>query len=209
MRKSAVVNLNASKFVLTIKNNYSVIIFSLVFAIGIALGTILVKQNLSVLNATNNLFSDFLSARTGVGFLRIFLASLLELLPIFLAVFLCGTSLVGVVLTPLSICYKGFSFGVLAGYFYKTYMLKGIAFNALIFVPTNLISALALIYCGKISFNYSLILLKSSLPRGQSVNLYNHFQAYCRSYILSSCFLIVSALADALMSVGFIKLFNF
>lgn len=209
MRKSAIVNLNSSKFVLTIKSNCLVIIFSLIFVVGVILGTVFVKRNLSILNATNNVFLGFLEDRTTVGFLRIFLTALMDLLPIFLVVFLCGTSLVGVVLTPLAICYKGFSFGILAGYLYKTYMLKGIAFNALIFVPTNLIAALALIYCGKISFNFSLILLRSSMPRGQSVNLYNNFQSYCRSYTLSACFLFVSALTDALMSVGFIKLFNF
>ena len=209
MRKSAIVNLNSSKFILTVKSNYSVIIFCIVFVLGIIFGTVLVKQNATVLNATNNIFSDFLSNRAAVGFLKIFLTALLDLLPLFLAVFLCGTSLVGVVIIPLSICYKGFSFGILAGYLYSKYLLKGIAFNALIFVPTNLITALALIYCARISFNFSLILLKSSMPRGQSVNLYNHFQDYCKSYFLSSSFLIVAALADALMSVGFIKLFNF
>ena len=41
MRKSAIVNLNSSKFLITVKQNYLVIIFSIVYVLGIIIGTCL------------------------------------------------------------------------------------------------------------------------------------------------------------------------
>ena len=209
MRKSATINLNSLKFVTTIKTNYPIIIFSLIFVVGITFGTFLIKYNPTVTLAAETMFKEFLSNRISQGFFKIVLLSFLDLLPLCLVIFLCGTSLIGVVLIPISICYKGVMFGILSSHLYVTYMLKGIAFNALLFVPTNLISALTLIFCAKISFNFSLILLKSSLPRGQSVNLYNQFQSHCKKYAFCVVFLMLSAFIDALMSIGFIRLFNF
>ena len=209
MRKSAIVNLNSSKFINTLRLNYLVIIFSVVYIIGIALGTLLVSKNSALSTAAATTFSGYLGSRQSVGFFKIFLNSFLDLLPVALAVFLCGTSLVGVALIPLAISFKGITLGVLSGYLYSTYLLKGIAFNALLLIPTNLVAALALIICGKISYNFSLVLIKASLPRGQAVNLYNDFQNYFKSFLISLTLFCLSALLDALMSVGFMKLFTF
>lgn len=209
MRKSATINLNSLKLVTAIKINYPIIIFSLIFVIGVVGGTLLIKYNPTVIMAAETMFHEFLQCRTSNGFFKVVLISFLDLLPLCLVIFLSGTSLIGVVLIPVSICYKGVMFGIVSSYLYVTYMLKGIAFNALLFVPTNLISALTLIFCAKISFSFSLVLLKSSLPRGQMVNLYNQFQSHCKKYVFCTLILIISALVDALMSVGFIKLFNF
>lgn len=209
MRKSATINLNSLKLVTALKINYSLIIFSFVFAVGVAIGAFFIKYNPSVISATESIFKDFLLSRVSNGFFKIAIISFLDLLPLCLAIFLSGTSLIGVVLIPVFLCYKGVMFGMLSSYLYVTYLVKGIAFNALFLVPTSLITALTLIFCARISFNFSLILLKSSLPRGQSVNLYYQFQSYFKRYTLSLVFLMLSALLDALMSIGFIKLFNF
>ncbi len=209
MRKSAIVNLNSSKFVNTLRLNYLIIIFSVVYILGIFLGTFLVSKNSAVATAAATTFSGHLEVRQSAGFFRIFLNSFLDLLPVALAVYLCGTSLVGVALIPLVIAFKGVSLGVLSGYLYSAYLLKGIAFNALLLIPTNLIAAIALIICGRISYNFSLVLIRASIPRGQAVNLYNHFQNYCKSFLISLTLFSFSALLDALMSIGFMKLFTF
>ncbi len=209
MRKSAIVNLNSSKFVTTFKQNYLVIIFSVVYVLGIILGTFFVSKNTSISAVTSDTFSDYLISRQSVGFFKIFLTSFSDLLPFALAVFLCGTSLVGVALIPVALAFKGITLGAFSGYLYSTYLLKGIAFNALMLIPTNLIAAVALIVCGRISFDFSLVLIRASIPRGQSVNLYNNFQTYCKSFAISLVFFVLSALIDALMSVGFMKLFTF
>lgn len=209
MRKSAIVNLNSSKFLNSLKQNYLVIIFSLVFVLGITFGTFIVQKNSAMSIAASSNFSEYLAARQSVGFFKILLTAFFDLLPFALGIFLCGTSLVGVALIPVALAFKGISLGIFSGYLYSAYLLKGIAFNALMLIPTNIIAAVALIICGRISFNFSLILIKASVPKGKSVNLYNNFQTYCKSFLVSVLFLILSALFDALMSVGFLKLFTF
>ncbi len=209
MRKSAIVNLNSSKFLITVKQNYLVIIFSIVYVLGIIIGTFFSSKNSAINSAVANYFSEYLSSRHLVGFFKVFLTSFFDLLPFALAIFLCGTSLVGVALIPFAIMFKGAAFGMFSAYLYSAYLLKGIAFNALMLIPTNILAALALIICGRISFNFSLVLIKASIPRGHSVNLYNSFQIYCKSFLISIIFLVLSAIFDALMSVGFMNLFSF
>lgn len=209
MRKSTTINLNSLKIVSNIKANYSTIIFLLIFVVGVTIGTLLIKYNPTITIAAETIFREFLSERISSGFFKVLLVSFLNLLPLYLVIFLSGTSLIGVVLVPISICYKGVIFGIVSSYLYVAYMLRGIAFNALLFVPTNLVAVLTLIFSAKISFSFSLILLKSSLPRGQSVNLHNQFQSYFKKYTVCIVFLGLSAIIDALMSYGFIRLFNF
>ena len=209
MRKSAIVNLNSSKILVNLRQNYLIVIFSAVYILGVFLGTFLVSKNSAIGTAAQAEFSNYLTARQSVGFLNIFFNSFLDILPLVLAVFLCGTSLVGVALIPLSIAFKGIIFGTLSGYLYSTHLLKGIAFNAIILIPSNFISIVALLICAKISYNFSLILIRATLPRGQAVNLCKDFQNYCKSFFISLTLFCLSALFDALMSVGFIKLFTF
>ena len=124
-------------------------------------------------------------------------------------VFLSGTSLIGVVLIPLLVFLKGSIIGVYSGFIYSNYLLKGIAFNALFFIPVNIILVFALIFCSKTSFSYAIILLKISMPKSYSVNLSSNFQNYYKRFSLAALLVILSAVIDALMSSSFLGLFNF
>ena len=86
------------------------------------------------------------------------------------------------------------------------FMLKGIAFNALLLIPTMLFCAIALFILGRNAFSFSLLLARISLPGGQAVNLYNFFQNYCKKLIF--ILFILSAIIDAVMSVSFIRFFD-
>ena len=88
MRKSAIVNLNSSKFLITVKQNYLVIIFSIVYVLGIIIGTFFSSKNSAINSAVANYFSEYLSSRHSVGFFKIFLTAFFDLLPFALAIFL-------------------------------------------------------------------------------------------------------------------------
>ena len=209
MRRSTIVNLNTRKFVNILKQDYLTVILSFVYVIGIIIGAVSIDKFSVAQTIAEQQFLGYVSARTGTAFFKIFVSAFLEILPLALLTFLCGTSLVGIALCPITVCYKGFVYGMLAGYLYKTYLLKGIAFNALVLIPGALLSAIAIIICGKLAFKFSYLLARASIPKGQSVNLYNSFQLYCRSFAFSMLLLGLSSMIDSIMSVAFLNFFTF
>lgn len=209
MRRTAIVNLNTSRFIKDLKQHYLTIVFAAFFIFGIAFGSAAVGKNeiINTLSADN--FLVYLKVRINQPVYKIFLQAMLNALIVPLCIFLGGTSLVGVALCPAIVLLNGYTYGALAGYLYSEFSLKGIAFNALMLIPSTLIGAVTVIVCGKLAFNFSLILVKSSIPKGQSVNLYNAFQYYCKRFCVALLLIALSAAVDAIMSVAFINFFTF
>lgn len=209
MKKSTIVNLNKSKLFNSFKHNYLMIIFAGVFIIGIVFGVLWVNRSANIASIAAENFAIYKQIRTTSGIFRVCLSSIFEVLPFALIVFLCGTSLVGVALTPITICYYGFQYGVFSGFLYMNFLFKGIAFNSLLLIPCTLFAIFGLISAGKLAFNFSLLLAKISLPKGQSVNLYEYFQVYCKRFLITLILFLISAVVDAVMSVSFINFFDF
>ena len=209
MRHSGVVNLNRSKFISAVLKNNVIILLTVFFVVGIIIGTITLSNNEVIFDIAKTNFSSFAQIRKGGTFGNIFISSFFDILPFALLLFLCGTSIVGIALTPLAIAYRGFSYGVTAAYLYNTYSLQGIAFNSLILIPTTLIAVFGFLICGRSALNFSVYLAKISLPKGQAVCIYNDFRTYCKKALLFLLFYVASALLDAIMSVSFIDYFNF
>lgn len=209
MRKTRFINLNASKFVTKLKKNYLLIIFSVMYVVGVVLGSVwLLKNNkLSYIAAEN--FSSYIAFRTGAGFFKIFFRSFCDMLPVAVLIFLCGTSLFGMAVVPIAVCYKGFEYGIFVGYIYNSFLLKGIAFNALMLIPYTIVSTIGYIKCADCAFGFSCALVRASVPTGGSVNLYTTFREYCKRFSLFILFFIFSAAIDSVLSVAFINFFSF
>lgn len=209
MRRTAIVNLNTSRILREIKVHYLTVIFTIFFIVGIAVGAATVGKSAVVNTLTEESFLSYLQVRTNSPIYRIFFEAFFDIAAVALVVFLCGTSLVGVALAPTILLLRGFTYGAYAGYLYSTFSLKGIAFNALMLIPVNVITALALILCGKLAFNFSFSLVKSSIPKGQSVNLYYAFQYYCKRFCVMLLIVALAAAVDAIMSAAFLGFFVF
>ncbi|MBE6797946.1 MAG: hypothetical protein E7531_06410 [Ruminococcaceae bacterium] len=209
MKHSGVVNLNRSKIVNTIVKNNVIILLTVFFVVGIIIGVITLRNNEIISNIAKANFNNFVLIRKNGNFGNIFLSSFFDILPFALLVFLCGTSIVGIALTPIAIAYRGFNYGILAAYLYNTYSLQGIAFNSLILIPTTLIAVFGFLISGRSALNFSVYLAKISLPKGQAVCIYNDFRIYCKKALLFLLFYIASALLDAIMSMSFIDYFKF
>ncbi len=209
MRNSAILNLNRTKFFDVLVKNKFIISILLCYILGIILGVFCLKSSGGVQAIAKSDFDSYLSVRHSLPFFKVFSNAFLSVIPLCLVMFLCGTSVVGVVLIPICVCYCGFEYGICTAYLYKEYLLQGIAFNSLILIPATLITVLGYVLLSKEAFGFSLQLLRLTLPNYNSQSVYNGFKGYCKRFLILLLIFIGSAFADSLLNMAFLNFFNF
>lgn len=187
----------------------SFLIFSAIFLVGIILGCLLVGRFDSVLNDATDKFNSFFDIRHNDGFLNIFKNSVMTVLPYYIFIFLCGTSVIGCVITPLILLIYGFSYGGFAGYLYFTYKLDGIMFNVLVLIPSVLISVVGMLLLTREAFSFSKLLSGICIKSNKPVNIYTNFKHYSVKSLIFLIFTAVSVIFDIGMSLLFIDFFEF
>ena len=143
------------------------------------------------------------------AFLKIFFSSFLASLIMLLPLYISGASILGVAAVPFTVMLRGAVLGSLCGYIYKTFSLKGVAFNAMILIPGTLISYVAYLFAAKISVLFSLDFIKLIFPKCRPLNLYGSFKDYTYKFLFIIIFMVLSSLVDGAFSYLFIKFFNF
>lgn len=185
------------------------LIFSAVFLIGVILGCLLVGRLDSVLGDVTDRFNSFFNIRNNDGFLSILKNSALSVLPYYIFIFLCGTSVIGCVITPIILLVYGFSYGSFAGYLYFTYKLDGIMFNVLVLIPSVLICVVGMLLLTREAFSFSKLLSGICIKSNKPVNIYSNFKHYSIKSLIFIIFAVVSVFFDIGMSLMFIDFFEF
>lgn len=209
MKKGAIININKNNFINYIKNNKIVIMLTAAFVIGIALGSILFLRSNIAADFAKDLFTSFLNNRQGRGFFKIFSYSFKLRFLILLCCFLSGSSLMGVVFVPSTVIFSGFVYGALSAYVYHSHLLKGIAFNALIIIPTATLFIISLLLAAVKSIYFSFEFIKLVFPNSRPINLFVSFKEVCGYYLIYLSVALCSAVIDALLSKALISYFEF
>ncbi len=209
MRNSAILNLNRTKCLNVLSKHRMLIFILLTYITGIILGVFWLKSSNAIYEIAASDFAKFLSVRIGASFFKAFCDAFLALLPICLILFICGTSVVGVVLIPLTVCYCGFDYGISTGYLYREYLLQGIAFNSLILIPCTLVALLGYVLLSKEAFDFSLNLLRVTMPKVQEGSIYSSFRGYCKKFMLLILIFIAAATLESLLTKAFLNFFSF
>lgn len=185
------------------------ILFALLFLVGVLLGNLTVGNFDFIKEYTDETFRSFLSVRKEGVWFNILGDSAFSLLPVYVLIFLSGTSVIGSIVSPLLLFIVGLKYGFITGYLYFTYSLSGIIFNCLILLPCEVVSLLGIIILCIEAFNFSVVISKICIRSEKTTNAYLHFKSYC---IKSSATLISAVLAiicDMLFSYLFIGFFDF
>lgn len=209
MRGSRVLSLNGVKTVNFLKENGSLIFLTFVFVLGVLSGALLFKSQAAVCEYSENRFVEFLTLRQEGTFLAILFSSTLNYLLYFGTVFISGTSVVGNVISPFVLLWFGFNFGTMATHLYSAFALKGIAFSAIILIPSCAIFALILVFSSRQAMRFSLLLTKLFAPQGVNASVFENFKGYCLKFVYYLALTFFSGLVDALLSTFFIKFFDF
>lgn len=209
MRKSAILSFNNRKLFYAVKKNNILILLALCYLVGILLGVFCLKNLTAIQNIALGDFDKYYQSRLESNFFNILLRSFFSYLPLGFVIFLLGTSIAGVAVVPFAVCYCGFDYGVMSALLYRNHLLQGIAFNALLVIPCVIFSLFSYLFCAREAIGFSVRLIKLSLPNGQAANLYNDFRFYCRKFLVIILLLLAGAIVDAVLSLSFIKFFNF
>ncbi len=191
---------------LIIKNNGLLLVF-ICLLLGMLFGSLSQKIGFKF---NENIFTNYLSLRQNNSFFNIFLKAFLELLPFIAVCFFAGTCMAGSLIVPVVIFYRGFLIGSLLGYLYLTYGLYGIVFNVILVIPAITVSSIAMVLMSREAFLFSLCLSKLVFPgKVQEKSLFSDFMLYCKRQLILVILFVLSAIIDALFSIGFISFFNF
>lgn len=189
------------------KNMFLISILSFL-VLGMVLGVFLF-DNISTLNEYSaEYLAEYIEQRTNVAFLKMLLDSFVDALAVLFIFFILGASLFGVITVPLAITLKGFLQGAVTAYIYSHYGLKGIAFNAVIFIPSSIIFLIVLLLAGRESIKFSLKITSLTLPKTMPLNLTFDFKKYSTKYLLYVFLSFLSAFIDSVLSVGLMKYFS-
>ena len=139
MQHGRVLNLSKNQIISFLKSNALSLICVLFLVIGVSLGIGLCGKFSIVTSFCKQFFDGYISLRQSGSYLNIAVSSFLKSLILFLFVFIGGTTLFGTVCIPFFISLDGFFYGSAVSYLYSSFALKGVAFNAVIFLPSNLL----------------------------------------------------------------------
>lgn len=190
-----------------VNQNNSLIFIILCYIIGILCGVLFFKYNnqngLYYYNEFNKLYEELKS-----GFAVNFGLALLRQLPYAAAVFLAGSSMIGVVIAPAVTCLRGATYGIIMSYTCNAFGLMGIVFNLLILIPPAVISAIAIILSSRESFGFSLCLARLALPNCTTPKIDKDFKLFCLRQIFVFLFFLAAALLEGFMATSFTPFFN-
>ncbi len=205
MTRSGVFRFKSYKLIDFINQNNKLIILVGVFIISLVCGSLIYSPTSSGFAA--RLYDSFISLRQKEDFFGLLLSVFWSYLPFQLAAFLCGTSLIGAVLVPVSSVAKGLHLGLLTAYIYSNFGLSGIAFNGLIIMPAAVVSVLSLMLSSKEALGFSVRLMRKMLNDNEGTSVSLLFRDYAVKGLLYLILLLLAALIDAVCSSVFLGMF--
>ena len=207
MRRTALLNLrNFEKFFLVFKRNGILIFLFSIFLVGLFIGVfsfensvILKKIIIDFLFKNNLLKSTFFGCLFNSFWNYMFLICI---------TFICGTSMLGVILSPITVTLFGFFCGTYSATVYVDYGLKGIAFYAVMILPCAVLITVALLLSATESFRFSLFLVKQILSNSVPVNITLVFKEFCIKHLLISLLVLFTAFINSVLSINLADKFS-
>ena len=209
MKRTTLGIFSFKSYLVDFKKYRTLLILLLFFICGLFCGTFVFRSaDSQLISALSGYVSDNLLKRQEYSFFKIVCVSLVSLVPFFLSIFLLGLSPIGPVLIPVTLLLRGSGIGLIAGYLYKTYEIKGIAFCLLILMPMFLFSSFILLLAGCESLKFSGALFRAFSVRAEPVAFGGDFRIYLSRYLFYLLLVLLCALTDTVFSVAFIRFFE-
>ena len=208
MQRGKVLNLSRLRFTEVLFKNKLLIISLAVFLAGIIFGIISVGKYKNLTDFSAGFITDFMNLRNTEKFSKILLSSFFRSVTVLIIFAVFGTSMFGVVTVPFLLSVIGVVYGNITAYLYSEFALKGIAFNAVIFLPSVVVFLIVLLLASKEAVNFSLKISSLTFAKSGLYNLTLEFKRFLISFLLFISAALVSSIIDAVISCSFIKYFQ-
>ena len=208
MQRGKVLNLSRLRFTEVLFKNKLLIISIAVFLAGIIFGIISIGKYKNLTDFSSGFITEFMDLRNTEKFSKILLSSFFNSVTVLIVFAVFGTSMFGVVTVPFLLSVIGVIFGNITAYLYSEFALKGIAFNAVIFLPSVIVFLIVLLLASKEAVNFSLKISSLTFSKSGLYNLTLEFKKFLISFLLFISAALVSSIIDAVISCSFIKYFQ-
>lgn len=187
-----------------------ILMFSILLLSGLLIGVLVAKNgNESILTQVNRMFDSFYSVRENQSISASVVNSLKVSCAFWLINLLFGLCIIGVPFVTVIPVIRGLGIGIVTGYIYSIYGIKGIGYCFLIIFPGALISFIALIYAVSDSFKMSLYTLSSCVNSGAPKGGAEKIKIFAVRQIFYLMLFAVSAFIDGIANKLFAGVFNF
>lgn len=168
----------------------------LVLAITAILLGALSVNNALFSNFSSEIFKDFIDNRKSIDFFDKYISVAWNSLKYPIISFLCATSVLGIVLSPLCLIYVSFCYGIIAGNFYVNFGISGIVFNLFVLIIPSIVLIFTLIVSVKNSIAFSLKIARVCTKDVRCSNLYQSFRLFCLKQLVLALPIMLSVLID-------------
>lgn len=201
MRRTAVINFkNFDKTIRYLKENKVLLILIILFLAGLFWGVSSFDGSETFYERITEYITDEYTALGNSGFWKTLIDSFFNsLLPIAVC-FILGCSILGIILSPLCMLLSGFVYGTISAVLYSEYALNGIAFYAVMILPSAVINIIALIIAVKESVRFSSVITSLTFPATAPKNLSYEFKSFGIRYIIVCSIVLLASLTDALIT---------
>ncbi len=208
MQKGRVLSLRRFGIAEFLSRNAFLISILAVLILGIVLGIFLFDNFENISDYSAKYITEYITKRTDTSFLKIIAVSFVESFAVLFVFFILGSSLFGIITVPFAVAVKGFMQGGVTAYIYSQYALKGIAFNAIIYIPSTILFLIVLLLASRESIKFSLKITSLTVPKTMPSNLAFDFKDYSIKYLLYMALCLLSALIDSILAVSLMKYFS-
>ena len=207
MKLNRVLNFKAlGKIGFFVKNNRLLIFLTVCFFVGLLFGSYSDFGG-GLQDFAESYLSSFVSVRRSESFLRIFFHSFMTSALWLLVSFFLGTGVIGFLILPVSSAVFGFLYGAVTSYLYSEFALLGVAFHAVILLPSALLTVIAFILSCAQSVVFSRQ-LSGLVFYSRSVDLSVLFKEFCKNFLYYLLVILASAILDGLLSIKFLGSFE-
>ena len=206
MQLGRVVNLRGyNKIFSFLKENNILLILVFFYLFGLGFGIFSLKSFEGYRTFSEEGLNSFITLRSCDEFFKIAVGSFLNSFSYIVLVFIFGSCIFGVVVLPFVVFSSGLNYGSMIALLYSQYALKGIAFNAVVVLPSAALFVAVLILAARQAVGFSLKVASLTFPRTSPANLSCDFKYYFLVFLKYSLAVLLSALLDAFISCNFLN----
>ena len=210
MQRGRVLNLSSFNRIISFTSQNRIMLLVVAsFILGLIFGVINYGKYEVIDNYISTFLDNFIKLRENSGLFKIFTSSFLGSLGLLFVCFAFGSSMFGMVSIPLILAIKGYLYGAQAAHLYAVFSFKGVAFNAVLVMPSAVFLIIALVLSAEQSVKFSLALARLTVYENEQSGISVAFKKYCVKYLTVLVFALLSAAIDMLLSHNFLKNFNF